>query len=98
MGTEVKYRKQGKSIVATSDRGYVCPECGSPELSEERAFNLMFQTNLGPLESPDAKVYLRPETAQAMFVNFLNVQQTYRLRPPFGIAQQGKSFRNEITV
>jgi glycyl-tRNA synthetase len=58
----------------------------------------MFKTNLGPVESEDSTVYLRPETAQAMFVNFLNVQQTYRLKPPFGIAQQGKSFRNEITV
>ena len=97
-GSEVQYRTKGKTIKATAERGYVCPECGSPELSEERAFNLMFSTNLGPVESDDSTVYLRPETAQAMFVNFLNVQQTYRLRLPFGIAQQGKSFRNEITV
>ncbi|MCP4600057.1 MAG: glycine--tRNA ligase [Proteobacteria bacterium] len=97
-GSEVKYRTQGKTIVAVAQRSYVCPECGSPELSEERAFNLMFKTSLGPIESNDSTVYLRPETAQAMFVNFLNVQQTYRLRLPFGIAQQGKSFRNEITV
>jgi glycyl-tRNA synthetase len=97
-GAEVEYRAHGKTIKATADRGYVCPDCGSPELSEERAFNLMFKTNLGSVESADAAVYLRPETAQAMFVNFLNVQQTYRLRLPFGIAQQGKSFRNEITV
>jgi len=81
-----------------AERGYVCPDCGSAELSEERQFNLMFKTNLGPIESDDSAVYLRPETAQAMFVNFLNVQQTYRLQIPFGIAQQGKSFRNEITV
>ncbi|MCP4675049.1 MAG: glycine--tRNA ligase [Deltaproteobacteria bacterium] len=97
-GSEVKYRTQGKTINAVAERGYICPECGSPELSEEREFNLMFKTNLGPIESDDSVVYLRPETAQAMFVNFLNVQQTYRLRVPFGIAQQGKSFRNEITV
>ncbi len=97
-GSEVKYRKEGKTITGVADRGYVCPECGSVELSEERAFNLMFQTNLGPVESEDSTIYLRPETAQAMFVNFLNVQQTYRMRVPFGIAQQGKSFRNEITV
>jgi len=97
-GSEVEYRSQGKTVKAAAERGYVCPECGSPELSEERAFNLMFRTNLGPVESDDSTVYLRPETAQAMFVNFLNVQQTYRLRLPFGIAQQGKSFRNEITV
>ncbi|MDJ0765926.1 MAG: glycine--tRNA ligase [Myxococcota bacterium] len=97
-GTEVTYRSQGKTIKGIATRGYVCPECGSIDLSEERAFNLMFKTHYGPIESDDAIVYLRPETAQAMFVNFLNVQQTYRLRLPFGIAQQGKSFRNEITV
>jgi glycyl-tRNA synthetase len=97
-GSKVEYRHKGKTINAVAERAYVCPECGSPELSEEREFNLMFKTNLGPLESEDATVYLRPETAQAMFVNFLNVQQTYRMRVPFGIAQQGKSFRNEITV
>jgi glycyl-tRNA synthetase len=98
IGGEVTYRKEGKTIKGIADRKYVCPACGSPELSEERQFNLMFKTNLGPLESGDSTVYLRPETAQAMFVNFLNVQQTYRLQLPFGIAQQGKSFRNEITV
>ena len=97
-GSEVVYRHKGKTIKDVADRAYVCPECGSPKLSEEREFNLMFKTKLGPLETEDSTVYLRPETAQAMFVNFLNVQQTYRLRPPFGIAQQGKSFRNEITV
>jgi glycyl-tRNA synthetase len=97
-GAEVTWRKSGKTQKAIADRGYVCPECGSADLSEEREFNLMFKTNLGPLISDDATVYLRPETAQAMFVNFSNVQQTYRLRVPFGIAQQGKSFRNEITV
>ena len=75
-----------------------CPNCGSQKLGEVRKFNLMFKTNLGPVEDSSATVFLRPETAQAMFVNFLNVQQSYRLKPPFGIAQQGKSFRNEITV
>ncbi len=97
-GSEITFRAQGKTQKAIATRNYVCPECGSTELSEERAFNLMFKTSLGPVESSDSTVYLRPETAQAMFVNFLNVQQTYRLRVPFGIAQQGKSFRNEITV
>ncbi len=97
-GSEITYRAQGKTLKMTASRGYICPECGSGDLSEERAFNLMFKTSLGPVESADSTVYLRPETAQAMFVNFLNVQQTYRLRIPFGIAQQGKSFRNEITV
>ena len=75
-----------------------CPQCSSQNLSDVRKFNLMFKTHLGPLEDDSATVFLRPETAQAMFVNFLNVQASYRLKPPFGIAQQGKSFRNEITV
>lgn len=62
-----------------------------------RAFNLMFQTQAGPVEGEGATVYLRPETAQGMFVNFANVLQTSRKKPPFGIAQVGKAFRNEIT-
>ncbi len=98
VGQEVKYRAHGKMLAAVAGQSYICPECGSPNLSEEREFNLLFKTNLGPVDTGDSVVYLRPETAQAMFVNFLNVQSTYRLKPPFGIAQQGKSFRNEITV
>ncbi len=73
-----------------------CPKCGG-ELTEIRKFNLMFKTFMGPVEDSSAMVYLRPETAQGIFVNFLNVQQAARLKPPFGIAQVGKSFRNEIT-
>ena len=65
--------------------------------TEARAFNLMFQTHAGPVEGEGATVYMRPETAQGMFVNFANVLQTSRKKPPFGIAQVGKSFRNEIT-
>ena len=75
----------------------VCPNCGSTEFTESRAFNLMFKTHAGPLENEGAVAYLRPETAQGMFVNFMNVLQTTRKKPPFGIAQVGKSFRNEIT-
>ncbi len=71
-------------------------ECGG-ELTEPRAFNLMFKTTIGPVEATGATVYLRPETAQGIFLNFLNVLQSSRLKPPFGIAQIGKSFRNEIT-
>ncbi|MEW6746691.1 MAG: glycine--tRNA ligase [Planctomycetota bacterium] len=67
------------------------------ELTEVRRFNLMFKTFMGPVEDSSAIVYLRPETAQGIFVNFLNVQSAARLKPPFGIAQIGKSFRNEIT-
>ena len=75
----------------------VCPECGSDNFTDIRKFNLMFKTNQGVLESEKNIVYLRPETAQGIFVNFKNVQRTTRRKVPFGIAQIGKSFRNEIT-
>jgi len=75
-----------------------CPSCGeSGTFTEARAFNLMFKTQAGPVEGAGADVYLRPETAQGMFVNFKNIIETSRKKPPFGIAQVGKSFRNEIT-
>jgi len=74
-----------------------CPNCGGA-LSEPRMFNLMFKTFMGPVEDAANVVYLRPETAQAQFVNFENVQSTTRKKLPFGIAQVGKSFRNEITT
>jgi glycyl-tRNA synthetase len=74
-----------------------CPNCGSTNLTEPRAFLLMFKTNVGPVESEENLAYLRPETAQGIFVNFANVQQAMRRKLPFGIAQIGKAFRNEIT-
>lgn len=74
-----------------------CPQCGSLNLSEPRQFNLMFKTHMGPVEDQGSIVYLRPETAQGIFVNFGNCQQSSRYKIPFGIAQIGKSFRNEIT-
>ena len=74
-----------------------CPACGG-ELTEPRMFNVMFKTFVGPLQEEENTVYLRPETAQGMFVNFDNVFQSTRKKLPFGIAQQGKSFRNEITT
>ena len=74
-----------------------CPNCGSKNLSEPRQFNLMFKTHMGPVEDTGSVVYLRPETAQGHFVNFLNCQTTTRYKIPFGIAAIGKSFRNEIT-
>ncbi len=102
--------------------GYVCPVCGSCELSDERQFNMMFRTSIGPVDPMEgfiqevagkelekaqlrelydrylneSVIYLRPETAQGMFVQFLNVLQSTSMKVPFGIAQQGKSFRNEI--
>ncbi|MEX0787103.1 MAG: glycine--tRNA ligase [Dehalococcoidia bacterium] len=75
----------------------VCPECGG-ELSEARQFNTMFKTFVGPVEDESTVAWLRPETAQGMFVNFENVLNTTRRKLPFGIAQQGKAFRNEITT
>src|SRR6266576_334421 len=75
-----------------------CPACGMKgTLSEARQFNLMFKTFMGPVEDSASVVYLRPETAQGIYVNFLNVQQSTRQKVPFGIAQIGKAFRNEIT-
>ena len=126
-GTEMQFkeggRKEGKPLKApVAARGYVCPNCSCPNLSDERQFNLMFRTAIGPVDplepllneiagkalgkeelrtkleqalAPSA-IYLRPETAQGMFVQFLNVQQSMSLKVPFGIAQQGKSFRNEV--
>ncbi|WP_156756428.1 glycine--tRNA ligase [Actinokineospora pegani] len=77
--------------------GAPCPNCGPRgRLTEPRAFNSMIKTHLGPAETEDSKAYLRPETAQGVFVNFLNVQTTSRRKPPFGIGQIGLSFRNEI--
>jgi glycyl-tRNA synthetase len=76
--------------------GKRCPECGG-ELTEPRMFNLMFKTFMGPVEEEASTVYLRPETAQGIFVNFENVMTTSRKKLPLGIAQIGKSFRNEIT-
>ncbi len=74
-----------------------CPSCQSKDLTEPRQFNLMFKTHMGPTEDAGSVVYLRPETAQGIFVNFENVRESSRRKIPFGIAQIGKSFRNEIT-
>jgi glycyl-tRNA synthetase len=74
-----------------------CPNCGQQRFTQARQFNLMFQTHMGPVEDESSAAYLRPETAQGMFVDFAIVQQTSRKKIPFGVAQIGKSFRNEIT-
>ncbi|MEM6792703.1 MAG: glycine--tRNA ligase [Acidobacteriota bacterium] len=125
-GEDVTVERRGKTLVGVKagSRGYCCPVCGSPFLSKERQFNLMFRTFHGPVdpvgdvvsaveraiedgEDPRAaadkaldasSVYLRPETAQAMFVQFANILQSTSMKVPFGIAQMGKSFRNEVTV
>ena len=125
---DTQLERQGKTLRGAKAEGtYVCPNCGSPFLSEERQFNLMFRTFLGPVDPigdlvqtvrqavaegaddhtlrqkaeealTDASVYLRPETAQGMFVQFPNILQSTSLKVPFGIAQIGRSFRNEVTV
>ncbi|MGH2640617.1 MAG: glycine--tRNA ligase [Actinomycetota bacterium] len=74
-----------------------CPNCGQTAFTKPRNFHLMFKTNMGPIEDAENTVYLRPETAQAMFVDFATIQQVSRKKVPFGIAQIGRSFRNEIT-
>ena len=80
-----------------ADNKIACPKCGSTEFTPIRKFNLLFETHQGVTEDSKSKVYLRGETAQGIFVNFLNVQRTMRAKLPFGIGQIGKSFRNEIT-
>ena len=79
------------------DNKVVCPICGALDYTEIRQFNLMFKTHQGVIEDSKNEVYLRPETAQGIFINFKNVQRTTRKKLPFGIGQIGKSFRNEIT-
>ena len=75
----------------------ICPECGG-ELTDTRKFNLMFKTNIGPVDDGSGLLYLRPETAQGIYVNYKNIVQSNRMKIPFGIAQVGKAFRNEIVT
>ena len=79
------------------EKGITCPDCGSTNFTDIRKFNLMFKTFQGVTEDAKNEIYLRPETAQGIFVNFANIQRTTRRKLPFGVAQIGKSFRNEIT-
>ena len=91
-------RMRADHLEAAAEDGMLhCTRCGSTDLTEARDFNLMFKTHAGPLADEGSVAYLRPETAQGMFINFMNVLTTSRKKPPFGIAQIGKSFRNEIT-
>ncbi|HET9059318.1 MAG TPA: glycine--tRNA ligase [Acidimicrobiales bacterium] len=88
---------EGSAPAVPGQPVYTCPNCGGHDFTDARPFNLMFKTFAGPVEDEGSVAYLRPETAQGHFVNFANVLQTEHLRPPFGTAQVGKSFRNEIT-
>lgn len=92
-----KCRNRFRQDTAVVNGVVTCPNCGSTDVTEPRNFNLMFKTFMGPVEDEAAVVYLRPETAQGIFVNFENAQVSTRKKVPFGIAQIGKSFRNEIT-
>jgi glycyl-tRNA synthetase len=90
--------RTGKQVLEDDLSEVPCPNCGTRgQYTEPRDFNMMLKTYLGPVESEEGLAYLRPETAQGIFINFLNVQTTSRKKPPFGIGQIGKSFRNEIT-
>ncbi len=89
--------KAGEPCKHCGERRTLCPECGKGDLTAPRQFNLMFKTFMGPVEEDAAVTYLRPETAQGIFVNFDNVLQATRRKLPFGIGQIGKAFRNEIT-
>ncbi|MPZ22229.1 MAG: glycine--tRNA ligase [Dehalococcoidia bacterium] len=93
----VQCKERGHRFRADHVESERCPECGS-EFLPPRQFNMMFKTHAGPAEGDENVVFLRPETAQGIFVNFENVQTTTRKKLPFGIAQQGKSFRNEVTT
>ena len=84
-------------IAYIREKGVCCPDCGKSDFTDIRKFNLMFKTHQGVTEDTAATVYLRPETAQGIFVNFKNIQRTTRRKIPFGVCQIGKSFRNEIT-
>jgi glycyl-tRNA synthetase len=94
---ECRQRFKLDGIPEENQKTMRCPECGG-ELTEPRQFNLMFSTHLGPVQDSASLVYLRPETAQGIYVNYKNIMQTGRLKVPFGIAQVGKAFRNEITT
>ena len=87
----------GRMQEFVKEHGVKCPECGSQNFTDIRSFNLMFKTFQGVTEDAKSQIYLRPETAQGIFVNFANIQRTTRKKVPFGVAQVGKSFRNEIT-
>jgi len=97
LGEKAEGKSPAEMTAMIQRAGLKCPVCGNPTLTEARQFNLMFRTTIGPVEETGTEVFLRPETAQAMFVQYKNVLATARVKLPFGIAQIGKAFRNEIT-
>ncbi|HET8524035.1 MAG TPA: glycine--tRNA ligase [Thermomicrobiales bacterium] len=97
LGRQVEGASPEELTRIIQDANMPCPVCGNRTLTEARQFNMMFTTTIGPVTETGVQVYLRPETAQAMFVQYKNMLQTARVKLPFGIAQVGKAFRNEIT-
>ena len=96
-GLSVEGKTPEEMDAIIEEHNIVCPKCGKHNFTNARPFNLMFKTFIGTIEDAKSVVYLRPETAQGIFVNFNNVLRTSRKKIPFGIGQIGKSFRNEIT-
>jgi glycyl-tRNA synthetase len=96
-GTNVAGWSNEQMMDYIKEKGITCPNCGKQNFTDIRQFNLMFKTFQGVTEDSKSELYLRPETAQGIFVNFANIQRTTRKKVPFGVAQVGKSFRNEIT-
>ncbi|MBR5682445.1 MAG: glycine--tRNA ligase [Ruminococcus sp.] len=96
-GTNVAGWSNEQMMNYIKEKGITCPNCGKQNFTDIRQFNLMFKTFQGVTEDSKSELYLRPETAQGIFVNFANIQRTTRKKVPFGVAQVGKSFRNEIT-
>ena len=90
--------KQCKQRFCKKEDILKCPECGSKDITKTRQFNLLFKTMMGPVEEAGSTIYLRPETAQGIYVNFQNIHKALRKTVPFGVAQIGKAFRNEITT
>ena len=96
-GANVEAMTNDEMVAFIREHNIPCPGCGKSDFTDIRKFNLMFKTHQGVTEDSASEVYLRPETAQGIFVNFKNIQRTTRRKIPFGVCQIGKSFRNEIT-
>ena len=97
LGLHVDGRPPAELTAILADSNLPCPKCGNRTLTDARQFNMMFRTTIGPVEATGVEVYLRPETAQAIFVQYKNILNTTRVKLPFGVGQIGKAFRNEIT-
>jgi glycyl-tRNA synthetase len=97
LGIHAEGKSPEEMTALIREANFPCPVCGNRTLTDARQFNMMFRTTIGPIEETGVQVYLRPETAQAMFVQYKNILSTARVKLPFGVGQIGKAFRNEIT-